>query len=46
MPPLAIAGIAAAAPVAMPKKEETDAMYVELERVWQWPAALSKYLRE
>ena len=30
----------------MPQKADTDAMYVELERQWQWPAALSKYLRE
>ena len=46
MTSLTVSGIAAAAPAAMPKAADADAMYAELERVWQWPKALSKFLRE
>ncbi len=46
MPGIVVNGVEAAGPGAMPTELETNAMYAELERTWQWPKALSKYLRE
>ena len=41
-----ISGVAVEPPKDMPKPEETDAMYAELEKLYKWPKALSKYLKE